>query len=186
MDEPHKSGTYLLKSFRAATKLVGKIVSLDELTNEYLKDYNIILFIDDIIGTGDQIKKKIEEKLIHNKELIDYIKDENKKIVIGSIVANEDVVRKVNETYEDKNIEIIFAESFNKDDNYFEKIKKNKSVIDSEIEIIKKYCMKVDKNRPNGYGDHALLTVFSHNCPNTSLPVLHAEKKDFIPLFKRE
>lgn len=186
IDEPHKSGSYLLKSFRAANKLVGNIVGLEKLKKENLEEFNVIFFIDDIIATGNQMKNNIEEKIILNKELKDFLNDDKKKIVIASIVANEEVIDELNEKYEGNNIQIIYVDPFNKDDNYFEIIKNNDSVIDDEISILKKYCAKIEKNIPFGYGEHAFLIVFCHNCPNNSLPVLWKETKDFIPLFKRE
>jgi hypothetical protein len=186
LDDLHKSGSYLLKDLVAATNLIGKnIVNFNELEKPLLEKCNIIIFIDDIIGSGDQMKLKIEKKLIHNKELSDYIKDGNKRIVILSILANEDEVKKINDKYEDQHIKIIYHDSFNKNDNYFEKIKNNKSHIENETNIIKEYCNKLEKKEPYGYGNLGLLIVFAHNCPNNSLPVLYKQAKDFTPLFTR-
>ncbi len=186
IDEPHKSGTYLLRSFKSANKIVNKIVSYEELTKDKLEDYNIIFFIDDIIASGDQITNNIENKIISNKDLEEFMKDDNKRIVIASIIANEEVIENLNEKYEDYNIEISSVDTFNVNNNYFEIIKDNESGITNEINIIKKYCGNIEKKIPDGYGGYALLVVFCHNCPNNSLPVLWKETKDFIPLFKRE
>ena len=55
-------------------------------------------------------------------------------------------------------------------------------------ELCQQLGSKVAKNHPLGYKDNGLLIVFHTNCPNNTLPILHARGKGankWTPLFER-
>ena len=54
--------------------------------------------------------------------------------------------------------------------------------------LIQRLGVKVDKNRPLGYENSAMLVVFNSNCPNNTLPILHSQSRGesaWTPLFER-
>ena len=54
--------------------------------------------------------------------------------------------------------------------------------------LVSKLGARIDKNRPLGYGEQALLVTFSRNCPNNTVPILHGTRRglnSWRPLFRR-
>ena len=84
LDDLEGSGTYLLKTFKSATQIYNNIVAFDKLEDEYLKDYSIIIFIDDIIGTGNQINEnfKLNQNYVAEflTDIFDYMKNSSFRI----------------------------------------------------------------------------------------------------------
>ena len=55
-------------------------------------------------------------------------------------------------------------------------------------ELCQRLGINVDKSRPLGYEEQGLLIVFSRNCPNNTLPILHSSgrgEERWKPLFER-
>lgn len=55
-------------------------------------------------------------------------------------------------------------------------------------DICQRLGTSIDKKRPLGYEGEGLLVVFSRNCPNNSLPILHSHgraEQPWKPLFER-
>jgi len=55
-----------------------------------------------------------------------------------------------------------------------------------EKEILLSYCSLADKKSPRGYGDCGFVVVFSHGCPNNSVPILHRNHVKWRGLFPRD
>ena len=43
-----------------------------------------------------------------------------------------------------------------------------------EKHTILRYCRRADSASPRGFGDCGFVVVFAHNCPNNTIPILHA------------
>lgn len=55
-----------------------------------------------------------------------------------------------------------------------------------EKAAVLKYCNEHFPDSPKGYGDCGLLFVLQHDCPNNTIPILHAYNKNkWFPLFPR-
>ena len=52
-----------------------------------------------------------------------------------------------------------------------------------EKDKILKYCNQADSGNPKGFGQAGLLVVFSHGCPNNTIPILHAQSSRWRGLF---
>jgi hypothetical protein len=47
------------------------------------------------------------------------------------------------------------------------------------------YGIKLEPKQPLGHADCQAAVVFDCSCPNNTLPIIWAEAKDWVPLFKR-
>jgi len=55
----------------------------------------------------------------------------------------------------------------------------------AERRILLEYGKRADKRLPRGYGDCGMVIVFAHNCPDNTIPILHAYHHKWEGLFRR-
>ena len=173
-----RSADSMIHIFRQANNLSGKkfnslfIYKSDLLTETYTQD-DSILFIDDFSATGDQACESWKDFFS------EIVPPEPRKILI--LVASSDIAiaRIRSETDLEVHNEITLTDS----DNIFHDRCLHFSVTDKNI--IMKYCRKADRRQPRGYGEAGYIVVFSHRCPNNTIPVLHVISKQWIGLFPR-
>lgn len=139
-----------------------------------MNDISNIIFIDDMIGTGETIKKSIRE--IHKK----YKSLFNKNIYILVLEVPENIMNieeDINEEL-DINIKIIYLNKHKKafDSGY---IFDEKNKVRAK-EVIKKYDTQLTKNANDilGYGNSEFLLGFYYDTPNNTIISLWKQNED--------
>lgn len=80
-----------------------------------------------------------------------------------------------------------FCDSFDESDACFSERSKVFTDLDERLrarDIAEKKGSLLCKPAPLGYSDSQALVVFSHNCPNNTLPIIWEKNRDWVPLFR--
>ncbi|MBH0061441.1 ATP-binding protein [Pseudoalteromonas sp. NZS71] len=172
---------------------VKDITEIDHILQKKLavpEEISTILIVDDFIGSGTSLSENIKSFYQRNGSVLH---DANTTILLGVVCATtkgEDKVRKVL-TDLDENSDLIVCETIS---NTHYAFNEHNTIWENNEEMLqaKELCMRlgseIDKQRPLGYEEQGLLVVFSRNCPNNSLPVLHSSGRgnnQWKPLFER-
>lgn len=172
-----ESGDSMIHQFRLANGLSLKkfnelFVHRSELVGLKLGPDDTVVLVDDFSATGRQA---IEAWPTY-AELLSL----QPRIYLLLVAATEDAVEKVRQ---ETDLEILAgsvllkrSNLFSADCIYFD---------ENEKSLIESYCKKLDRRNPKGSGNAGLLVVFSHRCPNNSLPILHTSKGEWTALFPR-
>jgi hypothetical protein len=171
-------------------KEMSAIESIVEKKAKFPDEISTILIVDDFIGSGDGLSANIRKFYKKCGETITSSKISVLLGVVCSTTEGEDKVRKAL-TELDNNSDLIVCNTIAPSHFAFGE---HNSIWDNhdEMLIAKDLCMslgvEIDKQRPLGYADQGLLVVFSRNCPNNSLPILHSSGRGgnrWKPLFER-
>ncbi|RLA40251.1 MAG: hypothetical protein DRR42_26185 [Gammaproteobacteria bacterium] len=153
-------------------------------------DVKTLLIVDDFVGSGDSLSRAIAEFYErHGTE----ITDKNLQIVVVVVCATADGEDQIRNTLHllDDNAELVVCEALQSRHKAFEngvgfwEDADERQVAKEEIERIGR---AIDRKRPLGYSMSGLLVVFSRNCPNYTLPLLHSYgrgESSWQPLFER-
>lgn len=190
-----KSGSYLMyyikktPCYKANENYIKILDSLKTLRSK-LKENDILLLIDDIIGTGESTVKfynyVVKQQLRKNKSEI------NINIILLCIAYMSDSTKLITKNI--KKFEIYgtpYHKAFVSSNSVFGRRKK--------MILIKNFCTKygaglfslenimtrVNVSYPLGYGNSQSLIVFEHSAPNNTLPIIWSTKNSWIPLFPR-
>lgn len=152
------------------------------LQNESIECY---VFLDDIIGTGDQVLSKL------NRD-IRLLREKKPKIDIKyfSMIATSTGLKTVRESNLFNEVKTVFEldDSFislEKGSRYYNSNMTEVS-IDKAKFIVENYGKKFKLYSPVlGHGDCQLLLGFSYNTPDNSLPIFWSSKNQWKPIFKR-
>lgn len=174
-----ESGDSMLHQFRIANRLRDRrhnelFVRPSELTNQELGARDTIVLLDDFVGTGKQVSEAWNSafsQLVAECGTV-YL------IVVGAYRAGFDRIQ------EDTDLQLVASHRFNEADNFFSNQCNHFSP--EEKTAIRAYCERANRQQPAGFGDCGLVVVFSHGCPNDSLPVLHADHPRWRGLFPRD
>jgi hypothetical protein len=190
LDGIGKSGVEYAKYFIDENSILAKnSVEKHKILERLNRDsFDYIVFVDDFTGTGKTIIDFVKEL---KKDFPDIFKKQIKIIigVISGFLDAKEAIEKEFERIEITNIEVIFCEPLNKSDKCFSdesKIFTNPDDRRNARDICWEKGNYLVSNNPLGFGDCQSIVVFPDTCPNNSLPILWAEKKDFKPLFKRK
>lgn len=150
----------------------------------------VIIFIDDIIGSGDQFKNFIESNLMHHTgtelELLDQFK--TAKIMYFVIIATEQGINYITQNIPIKRENINYGYLFTKFFDSSNPVWKKTTPITREecLRICKEYGKKLYFDYPLGFLDAQLLVAFQDHTPDNTLPVLWwSENDNWEPLLKR-
>lgn len=173
-----ESGDHMLHRFRTANNLGGRRYDSlfryrSELVSLAPDDNDTVVLVDDFTGTGDQACQAWEEVY---RELLPFGPRLYLVLVASSIFARERIRRETEMTPQ-AHIELGDA------DNIFSTTCRHFTA--DEKESILRYCEKADPSKPRGHGDCGFMLVLAHKCPNNSIPILHARRKDWEGLFRR-
>lgn len=145
--------------------------------------YKKYIFIDDFIGTGEQVMKKLAEDIELLRE-----KDPSLEINYYVLIATEDGLSNVRDKKIFDNVNTLYEldlsfKSVENTSRYFQE--KNQNIeIEFTKEKVTQYGSSLYKNSL-GHENCQLLLGFEHNTPDNSLPIFWSEKNNWKPIFKR-
>lgn len=173
-----ESGDQMLHRFRIANNLGGKRYdSLFRYRSELVSlapgEDDTVVLVDDFAGTGDQACRAWEQVY---RELLPF----GPRIYLVLVAFSRDArdrIRRETEMTPQAHIELGAA------DNVFASACRHFTA--DEKNLILSYCEKADPSKPRGHGDCGFMIVLAHKCPNNSIPILHARRRDWEGLFRR-
>lgn len=172
------SGSTMVHHFRLATGMSGRRFDYlfpfpSELVSKALKSDDVVIFLDDFVGTGNQVTTRWNSgfsQLVAGAGTV-YL------MVVTAYSRGCDAVR------DSTDLRVHFAHTLPDSDNLFGQGCQHFS--DGEKQALLKYCKLASKSAPAGYGNCGLAVVFAHRCPNDSVPILHAVNTKWRGLFPR-
>src|SRR5262249_53617269 len=131
-----------------------------------------VVFVDDFSGSGTQVCNAWPEteELLPGKPKI-YL------ALVASTVSARDRIQRETE------IVVVPHQTLAETENIFSPL--CDCFTGDEKANILRYCRRVDRNQPKGFGECGLVLVFAHNCPNNSIPILHKSGHNWEGLFRR-
>lgn len=181
-DKLGKSTPLYARIYRQENDVISKNIvfpnKLKSLISSSSQKISSIVFVDDIIGSGETIIKEMNNL---NKDIGSVLKEKNIKVYITAIVGFEKGVENIKKSLKDIdfNFEVYCPdgiaenETCNADNSilYSDSIEKERT-----IEVIKKYhqrlCLNSEYFTPFGYKNEGLLVAFYEACPNNTLPLI--------------
>lgn len=172
-----ESGDTMMHKFRLANGLSSKnynelFIWKSDLLRADLGPEDTVIFVDDFSGSGTQACNAWPEteELLPGKPKI-YL------ALVAATVSARDRIQRETE------IVVVPHQTLAETENIFSPYCDCFS--DGEKEDILRYCRRLDKKQPKGFGECGLVLVFAHNCPNNSIPILHKSTQNWEGLFRR-
>jgi len=188
-----KSGSHLMyyikktPSFKIHEENIKILDNLRAIKNK-LKQDDILLLIDDIIGTGESTIKfynhMIKQQLVAKKIEIN--------LVLLCVAYMFDSIKLIDENI--KNYEIYgtpYKKAFINTGSVFGYRKKMIPIRNfcnkygEGLFSLEDKITKIVVDYPLGYGESQSLVVFEHSAPNNTLPIIWSSKKSWNPLYPR-
>jgi hypothetical protein len=172
-----ESGDSMVHAFRMATSMNKKafddlFIHRSELVSAKLGPDDTVVLLDDFSGTGNQACEswKLFEELLTG----------GPKVVLLLVAATAGALKRIsNET----DMEAVCGTNLRSKDNIFHADCPHFSA--KEKASLLSFCNQADSKNPKGWGETGLLVVLSHQCPNNSIPILHATHPKWSGLFPR-
>lgn len=173
-----ESGDSMLHKFRLANGLNGRMynklfIYRSELLGEKMGPGDTVVFVDDFSGTGNQActawRREFEE-LLPDKPTVYLI------LIAASNAARERIE-------DETDLTVISHIQLTEADDIFSS--RCRHFTQDERDKLLQYCRRGDKHNPRGFGDCGFVVVFTHNCPNNSIPILHVYNQRWEGLFRR-
>ncbi len=172
------SGDAMLHRFRNANNLGGRRYNAffpyrSELLMLAPGEEDTVVLIDDFAGTADQACEAWTQVY---RELLPFAP----RVFLVLVASSVKALRRIREE-----TEMIPQAQLELDsrDNLFSTTCRRFSP--EEKEVLLRYCERADPELPRGYGDCGFVIVLAHKCPNNSIPVLHARRREWEGLFRR-
>jgi hypothetical protein len=149
-----------------------------------------IIIVDDFIGTGNSLSSNLTSFFEKNGDFLSRSKIEIYVAVLCATIKGEEKVRRTLSKLSQTSDLIVYEYldpkhyAFNDLDSHWADDAERNAAKD----LIQRLGTHVDKARPLGYENSAMLIVFNRNCPNNTLPILHSSGRGsspWIPLFER-
>jgi hypothetical protein len=173
-----ESGDTMLHQFRVANNLAGKnhkelFIGPSDLLRQGLGSEDTVVLVDDFVGTGSQVCDSWNEQF---GELLAEVGNVY-LVVVSACLAG------VTKVQDETDLRVIAPHTLNNADNLFAAECTHFDA--TEKATLLTYCSKASKKEPKGKGECGLVVVFSHGCPNNSIPILHVDTTRWQGLFKR-
>lgn len=199
---PSESGMHLLYYFRQENGLPkklfwnsGEIFTMNKEGKFIFSDKNIdnYIFIDDLLGSGNQIMDEGTNDIVSNIKML----DSSKNVKYVALFATEyglNYLKKFSEFQ--NNVDSVFKlddsyKCFEDNSRYFKESYPEINKIFAK-NLCLKYKHKFTKSsgrgfyNPIGHGSCQLLLGLFHNTPDNSLPIMwHSEGDSWTPIFNR-
>lgn len=191
-----ESGAHLLLPFRQENEIVKSsqckaqeeiymIREVHDYKHIIIKDEKIkrYIFIDDFIGSGQQVIDRLEEPINLLREKIADV-----EVNYYSLIAVEDGLKRVQDKGIFNSVESVYEldlsfKTFNDNSRYYQE-----TITDIDSDFAKSTAETYGEKlfyHALGYNDCQLMLGFEHNTPDNSLPVFWSEENDWSPIFKR-
>jgi hypothetical protein len=172
-----RSGDSMLYQFKVANSLDGKsneklFVHPSKLILEKLDSEDTVVLVDDFVATGDTV--------IESWNDLGQLVGTAGRAYMLVVAAVREARRRVKE---ETDLRLVTAHELDDSHNLFSTACDRFTA--AEKETLLKYNKKADAKRPRGYGECGLVVVFSHRCPNNSVPILHTSDENWEGLFPR-
>lgn len=188
LDSPGKSGSSYAKLFADENNIYSKfVVSKSELATKIKdKSIEVLVFVDDIIGTGDSSIRYFKDLISQNI----FYEKKNFKIFFISITGFQTGKEKLQHFLSEHSLDIRIhicdeldssCKVFSDNSKFFPNQNNKQRVKD----LCYKFGTELVRDAPLGYGDSQSWVVFENSCPNNNLPILWEERVNWSPLFKR-
>lgn len=143
---------------------------------------NAVVVVDDIAGTGETLVANLKEFVA---EHADWLKERSAPVVVVVMAGTPDAQLKLEQftTSAMENYEVkvhfricdplaVTAYAFDDESDLWE----SSAERDTAKSLAYRLGTHLYPKAPLGFGDRGLLVVFPDNCPNNSLPILHATR----------
>ncbi|MEX0802990.1 MAG: AAA family ATPase [Candidatus Binatia bacterium] len=186
-----KSGSQFARMFCQENDiLIRNAVGYEELATRLRhmgEDIRGIVIADDIIGTGDSAIEALKEL---DKHVGDLVRAKGYPIIVIAVCGFDDARKKVEEAVKliDLPVKLHVCDILYESDRAFSSASvafANDRERHRAKEIAREKGEELEKKWPFGYGDCQGLVVFFGNCPNSTLPILRKNAKDWRALFPR-
>ena len=149
-----------------------------------------IVIVDDFIGTGNSLSSDLDAFFEKNG---DFLITSNITVYVVVLCATAEGEEKVRQSLSSlsETSDLLIHENLDYKHYAFNEINpiwSDETERNAAKDLVQRLGLKVDKNRPLGYKNSALLVVFDRNCPNNTLPILHSKGRGesaWTPLFER-
>jgi hypothetical protein len=173
-----ESADSMLHQFRVANGMGTRyfddlFISPSELLREPLEADDTVVFVDDFSGTGDQAAKAWSDFF---QELL----PGEPTCYLVLVMASDQAIKKIGS---ETGMVAVPHFTLRARDQLFST--RCTQFDDQEKAKLLTYCERANKNHPKGYGECGFVVVFSHRCPNNTVPILHAEHSKWHGLFRR-
>lgn len=184
---PSKSNYRYTRLYKQENELeTSEIRPINTLQDGALISGKALVFVDDIIGSGETAQKI----LAHVRESHgEYLEKNNVTLILAAICAYEEAIVALRESKEKFPVHVVAANVVGR---CFDP---NTKIFDSELlrleaeTVAKSYGERLLPGLPFGFDDGQALIVFDDNCPDNSLPILWhpptGALPNWIPLFPR-
>ena len=191
LDGPGKSGARFAKLFIDENGMYHEnLVERGQLKAALAKrdDVQCLVFVDDFVGSGHSATDYLQTFL---NECEDLVKAKAIRVFFVAVCGFESGMRYIEEHLRSDitQVNVHFCDSFDRSDACFSDQSKVFTDQHERLrarEIAESKGVILCKPAPLGYSDSQALVVFSHNCPNNTLPILWEKNRDWIPLFRRD
>ncbi len=173
-----KSGDTMIQQFRVANGLAAPkhnelFVHMRDLLRENLSPNDNVVFVDDFAGTGNQV---CETWAAEVAELLPGSPNTYLVLVAASSIARQSISDATGLT-------VTPSFELTESDNLFSDACAHFTA--EEKTTMLDYCNRADRKSPKGFKECGFVIVFSHRCPNNSIPILHADHPRWRGLFRR-
>lgn len=173
-----ESGEAMLHQFRVANGMATRhfdelFILRSDLLREPLEADDTVVFVDDFSGTGDQATTA------WNGFFHELLPGEPNCYLVLVMASQQAVSRIKDETG------MVAVPHFTLHASDYLFSSRCTQFNDEEKEKLLRFCERADKKTPMGHRECGFVVVFSHRCPNNTVPILHAEHSKWQGLFRR-
>lgn len=191
LDGPAKSGAYFAKIYADENEMFSdNVVEKSQLKMALTKreDVEAVVFVDDFVGTGESACRYLDAIAA---ECLQLLQQRNVRVFLMAVAGTEDGIRKTQEHLGLIGLDAVIHVGtrfgpedmcFGPESVVFPDANERSRAQDVAEQVGRKLC----RRDPLGYGGSQAAVVFSHNCPNNSLPILWEKRDDWTPLFRRD
>ncbi len=185
---PSKSGAEYAKKFVEVNNIYFENAVEPSKIPEKLNDnIKALVFVDDLIGTGNTLLENIVGVL---ENLKSKTKDKEFVVICGYITGFQSASTAAEVKLLKKGLEVFvkIIDPLNNADKCFDESSKifvNPNERNEAKNVCHEIGNKLEKSHPLGYGNCQTTIIFPTTCPNNSLPILWKASKDWTPLFER-